>query len=406
MANSHRNTALAKQVVALTPVTDGQSASTGRPIRDDVQLSALIGEIYDTTTAPTLWPGVLRKIGDFTGGMAICWHARDASDVRWYACGRTDPNYDRLYLDEYHGMNPARDALNTAEIGKPVGIGDVMDLDEYRASRFYRGWAAPQGVADILILWLDRSTTTHAALVAYRYESNALSDEETRRRALLIGHHLQRAALIGRAVEYRTAEAATLADILDGLRTAVLLVNADGHVVHANAAGEAMLRDGLALRTVSGRLAAIDAQAKPALIEAVAAAKGGDTALGNRGIAVPLTARDGGRYIVHTLPLTSAERRGAYGRGGAVAALFVQEAELPLGSVPEAIASAFQLTPTELRVLLTMVAAGGVAETAEALGISRATVKTHLHRLFGKTDTRRQADLVKLAAGFVSPLAN
>jgi DNA-binding CsgD family transcriptional regulator len=58
-----------------------------------------------------------------------------------------------------------------------------------------------------------------------------------------------------------------------------------------------------------------------------------------------------------------------------------------------------------LRVLLAIVETGGVRETAEALGISQATVKTHLHRLFAKTDTRRQADLVKLAAGFASPLA-
>ena len=45
-------------------------------------------------------------------------------------------------------------------------------------------------------------------------------------------------------------------------------------------------------------------------------------------------------------------------------------------------------------------------ETAEALGIGEATVKTHLHRLFGKTGTSRQADLVKLVAGFSSPLVN
>jgi hypothetical protein len=29
-----------------------------------------------------------------------------------------------------------------------------------------------------------------------------------------------------------------------------------------------------------------------------------------------------------------------------------------------------------------------------------------LHRLFGKTDTRRQADLVKLVAGFANPLSD
>jgi DNA-binding CsgD family transcriptional regulator len=39
------------------------------------------------------------------------------------------------------------------------------------------------------------------------------------------------------------------------------------------------------------------------------------------------------------------------------------------------------------------------------LGIAESTVKTHLHRVFDKTGARRQADLVKLTAGFSNPLA-
>ena len=69
-------------------------------------------------------------------------------------------------------------------------------------------------------------------------------------------------------------------------------------------------------------------------------------------------------------------------------------------SPPEAIAKSYKLTPTELRVLLAIVEVGGVPEAAEALGIAETTVKTHLRRLFDKTGTRRQADLVKLVAGF------
>ena len=37
---------------------------------------------------------------------------------------------------------------------------------------------------------------------------------------------------------------------------------------------------------------------------------------------------------------------------------------------------------------------------AVALGVAATTVKTHLARLFAKTGTNRQADLVKLVAGF------
>jgi DNA-binding CsgD family transcriptional regulator len=84
----------------------------------------------------------------------------------------------------------------------------------------------------------------------------------------------------------------------------------------------------------------------------------------------------------------------------------VHKAKLETPSPSEAIARLYKLTPTELRVLLAVVEVGGVPEVAVALGIGEGTVKTHLHRLFAKTDTKRQADLVKLVAGFANPLVN
>jgi DNA-binding NarL/FixJ family response regulator len=72
-------------------------------------------------------------------------------------------------------------------------------------------------------------------------------------------------------------------------------------------------------------------------------------------------------------------------------------------SAPDAIAKAYKLTPSELRVLLAVVEVGGVPEVAEALGVAETTVKTHLGRLYQKVGARRQADLVKVVAGFSNP---
>jgi DNA-binding CsgD family transcriptional regulator len=133
-------------------------------------------------------------------------------------------------------------------------------------------------------------------------------------------------------------------------------------------------------------------------------AGGGDPAVGTKGIAVPLSGSDGKHYAAHVLPLAAGERRRAGAHHGAVAAVFLRQATVEPPSLPEIIAKHFGLTPTELRVLLAIVEVGGVPEAADALGIGEATVKTHLHRVFGKTRTSRQADLVKLVAGFANPL--
>ena len=44
-------------------------------------------------------------------------------------------------------------------------------------------------------------------------------------------------------------------------------------------------------------------------------------------------------------------------------------------------------------------------EVANLLGVAETTIKTHLRRIFIKTGAERQADLIKLAAGFAMPLS-
>jgi DNA-binding CsgD family transcriptional regulator len=90
---------------------------------------------------------------------------------------------------------------------------------------------------------------------------------------------------------------------------------------------------------------------------------------------------------------------------GAAAVLFVYKAAFDFSSSSAVLAQHFRLTPMELNVLLRIVEVGGVPEVSEMLGVARSTIKTHLNHLFSKTDTRRQADLVKLLAEFSSPLA-
>ena len=56
-------------------------------------------------------------------------------------------------------------------------------------------------------------------------------------------------------------------------------------------------------------------------------------------------------------------------------------------------------------VLQAVVDLGSVPAAAKALGLSQATVKTHVHHVFQKTGTKRQIDLAKLVAGAASPFA-
>lgn len=371
------------------------------------QVSALVGHIYDAAVEPARWSDTLRRVRDFVGGSAAALFSKDAArktlDV-YYDDGGIDPHYKQLYRDTYAKLDPSTSGHVFADIGQPVSTANLVPLEEFVETRFYKEWVRPQGLVDFVCAVLDKSATGAAMFGVFRHERNGVVDEETRRRMHLMVPHIRRAVLISRAIDLKTAEAAAFADVLDGLTAGLFLVNEGGRIIHANASGHAMLAERSVLRASGGRLLATDAYADAALSEIFAVARHGDAAVGTRGIAVPLGAPAGEPYVAHVLPLTSGSRRRAGATYAAVAAVFAHRATLEATSLPEAIARLYKLTPSELRVLLAIVQVGGVPETAEALGVAEATVKTHLHRLFGKTGAARQADLVKLVAGFANPL--
>jgi DNA-binding CsgD family transcriptional regulator len=371
------------------------------------QLSLLIGDIYDAALDPSLWVGVLAKCAQFVGGPAAALFSKDVASKTGNLVhdSGVDERYKQLYLDKYIKFDPTTVSQFFAGTEELLATADVLPYDEFLKTRFYLEWARPQGLVDSVTSVLEKSRMNIAMFCVFRGERDGRVDDKTRGRMRLIVPHIRRAVLIGRVIDLKTAEAASFADTLDGLSAGMLLVDAHGRMVHANAKGHALLAGGAVLSTVGRKLAAHDTSAEQALHDVFLAAGSGDAAVGIKGIAVPIKARGSEHYVAHVPPLSSGARRRAGATYTAVAAVFLHKAALDAPSPPEVIAKTYRLTPTELRVLLAVVEVGGIPDVADALGISAETVKTHLGHVYAKTGVNRQADLVKLVAGFSSPLA-
>ncbi len=374
---------------------------------DREQLSALISDIYDAALEPAHRTDVIEKIAHFTGGHSgglLSKHSLNNSENLYCYIG-ADPESLQAYSESYPKLDPTAGS-HSFGVEQVVSAADLVPYEEFRRGRFYREWARPHGWVDVASAVIERSATSCTFLSVVRHEASGMVDDEMRRRMALVIPHVRRALLIGKTINLKQAETACFSDILDGLSAGMILLDANARVVHANAAGSAILDAADFLRAAGGRLVASDASVNATLREILVAADGGDAVVGVKGIALPLTAHDGERYIAHVLPLTSGARRHAGLAYNAVAALFVRKAALEAFSPPEVIGRMYKLTPTELRVLLAIVDIGGVPEVAAALGVAVTTIKTHLGRLFEKTGVGRQADLVKLVAGFSTPLAS
>ena len=372
------------------------------------EFSDLVGNIYDASLDPALWPAVFEQVCRFVRCSSAHLFAQDSvhktTASRYFTWG-DEPEFTQLYIDKYAKLNPMFPGALFFNVEEVHQLIEIIPREEVRRTRFCIEWMAPQEIIDDMFAILEKSATSCSLFQVIRRRRDGVVDDDARERLALLAPHIRRSVLIGKIIDLKKVEAAALADSLDTLSAGMFMVDASGRIVHANASGHSMLAEAKVLRSVGGHLGAIDSLANQALLESFAATESGDPALGRKGIAVPLKARDDERYVANVLPLTSGTRRKAGISYSAVATVFVHKAALEL-SPPEAIVKEFKLTPAELRVLFAIVEIGGVHESAEALGISEATARTHLRHLFEKTGTSRQAELIKLVAKYANPLVN
>lgn len=273
----------------------------------------------------------------------------------------------------------------------------ITDFINPGPGRFFHG-LQPREWVDAASTMLEEPTDGLASGSSMRHRAGVADD--VRRRLTMVLPHIRRALQIGEDIARSRAEAAALADTLDGLGAGLFIVDGETRIVHTNAAARRLLAAEDVLCSRGGRLVAGDPQANRSLRLALTATEGPADIM--RG-PLPLTAPDGTRRIGHVRPLKPVVRSYGDGPQEALAAVLVYKAGMECPRPPDVIARFYNLTPTELRILLAIVEIGGAPEVAAKLGIAPSTVRTHVGRLFEKTGTKRQAELVRLVAGFASP---
>ena len=362
------------------------------------RFSSLIGEIYDAAVDPALRGGALEQVSRYVGGCAAMIVSRDSArlSIEIHQHFGTDACFRQLYRDRYVELDPLLDwQLNLAP-EQAIGVTDVMPHAEFLETSFYREWVEPQGAIDLATIALEKTVARTTVLQVLRHRSRGTVDDSMRERMRLLAPHIQRSQFMGRQIRARSHTVDDLADVLDGLSTAICMLDADGRVVHANAACRQLFADADLLAMVGDRIVARNTQTDKifrSLCEIDESAR--------RRIELA-TSADGQHYLLHAFPL---KRDRSLARDVAATMLFVQRASMLPMLATDAIAAAFRLTPSELRVLMAIIEIGGVPDIAAKLGVAETTVKTHLGRLFEKTGAGRQADLVKIAAGFAVPFA-
>ena len=354
--------------------------------RYQLALDAIRSTLRFHNAALQLWTADYEPLVNIEVGVPPEWQ------VRW-------PGFNDDVVALWGG--PVRIAQFPVE--EPIVHSLTFDSVATAANRYFTDWAKPQGIVDAVALAYVRDSQLMGSLGFGLHRSAGKPTEDELSILRILAPHFRRAALIGRLLDLRALQAKTFAAALDVLATPVIFIDRHLRVVHANDRGNRLLS---AQRLIATRQRAVilpDAAAQMQLAEAVAIADADEARLGRKGIGIPARCRDGEPFVVHLLPVARGDARADLVTG-AVVALFIAPSHDPQPPPIDALATLYGLTAAETRVVTLLARTMPLADIARTLGITRATVNTHLARLFANTETCRQTELIALVQSFRAPV--
>ena len=366
-------------------------------------LSDTIGKIYDCALDPQQWPDTCRSIADLCESTAggICVHdMRHVQNDQLFVFGYQPEFLERL------GKHYAQSPMAAADIVSNIGDVSALSMERYELleSWFFREVLKPFGLVDIIWFPALRTGGRMASMHASRNEKAPHYQQREISLFKLLSPHVCRALAISDALDIRALRSEMLERTLDGLVAGVFLTARDGRVVYMNATAERQVKTGNSIRIVNHRIFPTDPAARAALSKAIDEASRDDIDMDMNEHSLAIPDVDGAGYVATLLPVDRGQRRGIIAPFAASVAVFTKDpVQAPL--MPgEAFARLYKLTGGELRVLLALAQGLGATEAADMLGVSEPTVRTHLQRIFSKTDTPRQADLLRLFQNSTPPI--
>lgn len=387
--------------------------------RGDLILEA-IRKLYDVVLEPDGWGKALPTVVSTVGGDSTLFLEQDLRTGCVKAatgCGLA-PEFHAAFAPacEAGMLAPWMDLLGSGIARRSSA---VMSNRAFARSDFYNKTVRPTGTFHSATAALDYAVHHRAFIAVGRRLGSDDYDAESIEMLQVLVPHLVTALRVRHQFEEVELHTRSAYAMLNRLDVGVVLTDASARPRFANARAEAIAAgaDGFHLSS-RGIAAALPAETR-ALWRAIATAATittkltqSDTTdtivrsatsamettlpLSRPSLRAPLTA--------FVMPLSDARIEGTRG-GQCQVAVFLIEPDRPPQINTGALAETYRLAPREAQVATLLAQGRSPAQIACKLGIGLGTVREHLKRVLAKTETHRQANLVRLLLrAFVKPV--
>lgn len=373
--------------------------SSRRPTETDIL--RLVDRIYSATIDQTLWPEFLQDFADSVRGTrtAIFVHDTRSNDGNLVWTARVDPAYIKLYNEYYHEKNlwVIRSAP-TLKPGKVVNSPEMCPESDVLRSEYFADFLQPQDIFHNFGGTIIQENSTSAIITVMRQNGvEPFGQDEINLLASLMPH-LQRAFSIQHVLRATRQEFRASTEIFDCLDFGIVIVDRQRRPVYANRLAERLLKHGDGLTVSGGELKAATLRESDALRQLIASAVSAATcrSLNAGDVMVVMRPSLGIPMAIQVCPI----RWGVElcGMASAKALILIRNSETHPSLSDILLRKLYGLTSSEARLAIMISSGTTVQEAARILSISMNTARTHLKRIFSKTGTSRQAELVRVLA--------
>lgn len=377
--------------------------TSGTASRDEAGLLELVGSIYEAALEPERWDGVLRSLALAVGAERglLAPGPPPSAQAELLGAFELDGDAFRPYYEHYGPRDPLMPMGTTFAPDEPFDTQMLlarsgMGWAEFRRTEIYGEFLRELGTPAVLGGHLPLDRNTFAALGLYRRKEEGWDAAE---HALLrrVLPHLHRALQLVYRMDLLRDRLAATRELVDALACGAILVDGRGRILQSNRKAHDLATAGDGLRLASEGISASHGPSARRLrrlvLDAARTGAGRGSAAGG---AVALERPSGRRPLqAFVSPLA---RRGAARRWGtgACALVLVSDPEETPPPCEELLRGLWGLTHAEARVAAEVASGADLDRVGDALGIRRETVRNHLKRIYEKTDTHRQAELVRL----------
>ncbi len=356
----------------------------------------LVSSIYDASHEPERWNDVLRQIGTMIGADAWAM-VRHGEHVDAFAFGgeRVSARADRLYTEHFGLIDPRTALMRRSPVGQVLLCQDHFDARTADRHEFFQDFMRPEGLrwtAGSTVLRTDRHDYTTAIMRGP--ERGTFTPEEHALLQRLMWHVQKSLAHTDRLLRLREQAQGNCA-ALNHLPCAVMVLDAQGRVRHANLQAEAMLAKERPVRTQQQTLTGATPTDSRTLSQALerCIATGQPQSLLIGASEGRHSAEDGKHCVTFSrVP----PRLGVPGFTPALFHCLVAPLTHRRVATVEQLMQVFGLTPAEARLARAIAHSESLTGYCEQSGIKITTAKTQLRAALDKTGTHNQAELLRI----------